>query len=64
MTATCIGIARKEYKDVDFDLCIIDEASKATVTEALVPISKAKRGILVGDPRQLPPFADEVKKEE
>lgn len=62
VAATCIGIARKEYKDVVFDLCIIDEASKATVTEALVPISKAKRGILVGDPRQLPPFADEVKK--
>lgn len=61
VAATCIGIARKEYKDVDFDLCIIDEASKATVTEALVPISKAKRGILVGDPRQLPPFADEVR---
>jgi len=61
VAATCIGIAKKEYKDIDFDLCIIDEASKATVTEALVPISKAKRGILVGDPRQLPPFADEVR---
>ncbi len=45
-----------------FDLCIVDEASRATPTEALVPMTRARRWILVGDPRQLPPFVDDATK--
>ena len=44
----------------EFDVCIVDEASKATATELLVPLSRAKRWILVGDPRQLPPFVEDL----
>jgi superfamily I DNA and/or RNA helicase len=40
-------------------LCIVDEASKALSTEALVPMSRARRWVLVGDERQLPPFIDD-----
>jgi superfamily I DNA and/or RNA helicase len=40
---------------MEFDFCIIDEASKATATETLVPMSKARRVVLVGDSNQLPP---------
>ena len=57
VAGTCIGIAR-EISDVEFDLCIVDEASKATATEVLVPMARSKRWILVGDPKQLPPFLD------
>jgi len=56
---TCLGIASPSLQSVEFDLCIVDEASKATPTEILVPMSKAKKWIVVGDPNQLPPFVDE-----
>lgn len=56
---TCIGIARfKDLRALEFDLCIVDEASKATATETLVPLVRARRWVLVGDRRQLPPFQE------
>lgn len=41
VAGTCIGIA-KYIQDIEFDLCIIDEASKATATEVLVPMSRTR----------------------
>ncbi len=41
--------------DVEFDLAVIDEASQATIPSVLIPISKAKRFVLAGDHKQLPP---------
>ena len=59
VAGTCLGIdSSRGIQEVAFDLCIVDEASKATSTELLVPLSKAKRWVLVGDDRQLPPFID------
>ena len=46
----------------DFDVVIIDEVSKATPPELLPPLVKARKTILVGDHRQLPPVFDEYKK--
>ena len=43
----------------DFDVVIIDEVSKATPPELLIPLLKARKAILVGDHRQLPPMFDE-----
>lgn len=61
VAATCIGYASvKGSETIEFDLCIIDEASKATATEMLVPMVRAKRWIIVGDHRQLPPFIDDA----
>ncbi|MGE0304265.1 MAG: AAA domain-containing protein [Acidimicrobiia bacterium] len=58
---TCIGIARyRALRSLEFDLCIVDEASKATATETLVPLVRSKRWLLVGDQRQLPPFQEEA----
>ena len=57
-----------------FDVAIIDEVSKATPLELLMPLMRARRAVLVGDHRQLPPlfqegdearsFMDEVEENE
>lgn len=56
-----------------FDVVIIDEVSKATPLELLLPLMRGKKAILVGDHRQLPPvfneadgltFEDEVEQSE
>lgn len=39
-----------------FDVVIIDEVSKATPPELLIPLLKGQKAILVGDHRQLPPM--------
>jgi hypothetical protein len=41
-----------------FDVLVIDEASKTTFQEFLVPAQLASKWIIVGDVRQLPPFTD------
>ena len=58
--ATCVGLANGKFglQDVDFDLVIIDEAGKALPGEAIIPINKAKKLILIGDHKQLPPYID------
>lgn len=45
-----------------FDVVIIDEVSKATPPEILIPLMKARKAVLVGDHRQLPPMFDEHEK--
>ncbi|OBU20010.1 hypothetical protein AYY20_16680 [Photobacterium aquimaris] len=42
-----------------FDTVVIDEVSKATPVELLLPLMRARRAILVGDHRQLPPVFQE-----
>ncbi|WP_339154790.1 DEAD/DEAH box helicase [Actinomadura luteofluorescens] len=59
VAATCIGAgSRRELADLDFDLAIVDEAGQIGVANALVPLVRARRGVLVGDDRQLPPYLD------
>ena len=59
VAGTCIGLGGLSDENLgEFDLCILDEASKATPTEAFVPLAKSKKWILVGDPKQLPPYVD------
>lgn len=61
LAATCVGLAgMRRFEKQEFDVCIVDEASKATAPEALIPFSRASSCILVGDNRQLPPNLDEV----
>jgi superfamily I DNA and/or RNA helicase/serine/threonine protein kinase len=60
VAGTCVGIAAvKGLSELEFDLCIVDEASKATPTEMLVPLARSQRWVIVGDQKQLPPFLDE-----
>ncbi len=59
VAGTCVGIGGiHAMQEAEFDLCIVDEASKATATELLIPMSKAKSWIVIGDRKQLPPHAD------
>jgi len=43
-----------------FDYLILDEASKTTFPEFLVPALYARRWVLSGDPRQLAPYVEEA----
>jgi serine/threonine protein kinase len=61
VSGTCVGFLRESaVRKMEFDYCIVDEASKATATETLVPMSKAHHVILVGDENQLPPNDEEL----
>jgi len=61
---TALGfLGHPAARDLEFDTCIFDEASKATATEALVPLVRSKRWILVGDTRQLPPLDEDLLRE-
>lgn len=61
VAGTCTGFLRlPAAAQLEFDLCIVDEASKATLTEAVVPMSRAKRWVLVGDTNQLPPSDEDL----
>jgi hypothetical protein len=44
---------------VQFDAVIMDEASKATPPEMLLPLCFAKKSIVIGDHKQLPPMLNE-----
>jgi predicted ATPase len=62
---TALGfLGHPAARDLDSDLCIFDEASKATATEALVPLARAKRWILVGDTKQLPPIDEDLLRDD
>ncbi|MGP3927929.1 DEAD/DEAH box helicase [Streptomyces sp. 8N616] len=59
IAATCIGTAsRPELSGIDFELAIVDEAGQIGMADALVPLVRARRAVLVGDHQQLPPFLD------
>ncbi|HEX3909953.1 MAG TPA: AAA domain-containing protein [Solirubrobacteraceae bacterium] len=58
VAGTCVGLAGALDDQEPFDLAIVDEVSKATPTEALVPMVRSRRWVLVGDERQLPPYVD------
>ncbi|KAL1715840.1 P-loop containing nucleoside triphosphate hydrolase protein [Schizophyllum commune] len=53
--ATCHTAGNRQLRSLDFDTVIIDEATQAVEAVCWVPIFKAKKLILAGDPMQLPP---------
>lgn len=54
---TCNRSAAYDFRDSTemFDVAIIDEVCKATLPEILAPLVIARKAVLLGDPRQLPP---------
>lgn len=59
IAGTCVAVGGVRGIDqIRFDLCIVEEASKATVPEVLIPMVLSGVWVLIGDPKQLPPFFD------
>lgn len=59
-TYQSIFLKDKEIQgDPIFDLVIMDEASKATPPELVLPLTLGKRVVVIGDHKQLPPMIDE-----
>lgn len=52
------GLGSIDIKNLGIDVVIIDEVSKSSLLELLIPILYGKSVILVGDHRQLPPMYD------
>lgn len=60
VAGTCIGFLRESsVESLFFDYVIVDEASKANATEALVPALQGEKILFVGDNNQLPPMQKE-----
>ncbi|MEH2290514.1 DEAD/DEAH box helicase [Nostoc sp.] len=57
---TCVQAANYDFSQEFqyFDVVIIDEVSKCTPPELLIPALKGKKLVMVGDHRQLPPMLD------
>ncbi|MGA1933166.1 AAA domain-containing protein [Arcobacter sp. YIC-464] len=56
---TLVGISSwQDFRSIEFDYIIVDEAGRATLPELMIPLRKAKKFILVGDHNQLPPIVD------
>ncbi|MBN7283994.1 MULTISPECIES: AAA domain-containing protein [Vibrio] len=55
---TLVGVGRRslELEHTQFDWVIVDEAGRAQASELMVAMQSAKRILLVGDHKQLPPF--------
>ncbi|RPD66138.1 P-loop containing nucleoside triphosphate hydrolase protein [Lentinus tigrinus ALCF2SS1-7] len=53
--ATCHSSGGRQVRSQNFDVVIIDEATQAVEAVCWIPIFKAQKLILAGDPMQLPP---------
>lgn len=59
--ATCVGInSNKRFSRIDFDVTIIDEAGQIQIHNALVPMSRSAKLIMLGDHLQIPPSVDDA----
>ncbi|GFQ74029.1 hypothetical protein TNCT_473341 [Trichonephila clavata] len=64
VATTCLGINHAIFKVRKFDICIVDEASQINQIACLGPLFHAKKFILVGDDKQLPPLVVNEKARE
>ncbi|WWC89021.1 uncharacterized protein L201_003939 [Kwoniella dendrophila CBS 6074] len=53
--ATCHSAGSRQLNNMLFDVAFVDEATQAIEAVCWVPILKAKKLVLAGDPQQLPP---------
>jgi hypothetical protein len=52
------SLSALKKKEIEFDLAIQDEASKASPPELALPFTHSKKAVIIGDHRQLPPMID------
>ncbi|KAF7800225.1 hypothetical protein EIP86_011472 [Pleurotus ostreatoroseus] len=62
--ATCHTSGGRQLRNQEFDVLIIDEATQAMEAVCWIPVFKAKKLILAGDPKQLPPTILSIDKHE
>jgi hypothetical protein len=57
--ATVVGATNNSAARLDrtFDLAVVDEATQATRASTLIPLARARKAVLAGDHRQLPPYS-------
>lgn len=60
VTATLVGAAHRYLDGLAFDTAIVDEAGQGLEAATWIPILKARKAILAGDPLQLPPTVKQV----
>ena len=53
--ATLVGCDDRRLRGVTFDVAVVDEAAQALPPATLIPMRRADRLVLCGDPCQLPP---------
>ncbi|XP_071792468.1 DNA replication ATP-dependent helicase/nuclease DNA2-like [Asterias amurensis] len=56
VATTCLGAKHTLLTRRTFDVCIVDEASQISQLVCLGPLFRARRFVLVGDHKQLPPL--------
>ncbi|WP_328368310.1 AAA domain-containing protein [Micromonospora zamorensis] len=55
---TALSVRRLKRSPALYDLVVIDEAAQCTIPAILPMLYRAKRALLIGDPRQLAPVVD------
>jgi len=56
VATTCLGVSNTAlFSRRMFDICVVDEASQVSLLASLNPLFHARRFVLVGDDKQLPP---------
>ncbi len=58
---TLVGAASPHILHKEFETLVIDEAAQALEAATWIPITRAKKVVLVGDPHQLPPTIVSIK---
>lgn len=61
VVSTLVGASDRRLERLAFDLVVIDEAGQALEPAAWIPILRAQRVVLAGDPFQLPPTVKSAK---
>jgi len=61
VTCTLVGSTNRNIRDRTFKTVVIDEAAQALEPATWIPITKAQKVVLVGDPLQLPPTIKSIK---
>ena len=63
IATTLVGVQNKYLDKIEFNTLVIDEAAQALEPACWIPLCKAKRVIMAGDPFQLPPTVKSAKAE-
>jgi len=54
--STLLGVGDEMLMGMEFDVCVVDEASQASECSIIGALYRCKKFILVGDDKQLPPL--------